>query len=317
MQRQGRVSGPAPSSFETSRAPQSGCLTTLVLSANFGRRGGKGGGAMAIVTISSELGAGGSEIGAALAKQLEYRYLDREVIAGAANRYGLAEAKLLRLDESKPSLFDRVDAEGRLYIAGIRAILLEFAQSNDVVLMGRGGQWLLRHIPHALHVRVSAPFDVRVARLAQQTGGETGRTSPSRAFIDVVRRDDAGRAGRIRYLYGVDIRDPALYHLVVNTTQVATAAAVELLATLARRPEFTPTEVGQRMLLDRKLASLVDVALAQNPETRKRRITVEATGGVVTLGGIADLYQAEKIARDVPGVREVKIVEIEPLPGVI
>ena len=75
---------------------------------------------MAIVTISSELGAGGSEIGAALAKQLEYRYLDREVIAGAANRYGLAEAKLLRLDESKPSLFDRVDSEGRLYVAGNR-----------------------------------------------------------------------------------------------------------------------------------------------------------------------------------------------------
>ena len=272
---------------------------------------------MAIVTISSELGAGGSEIGAALAKHLEYRYLDREVIAEAANRYGLAEAKLLRLDESKPSLFDRVDAEGRLYVAGIRAVLLEFAQSNDVVLMGRGGQWLLQHIPHALHVRVSAPFDVRVARLAQQTGGETGRTSPSRAFIDVVRHDDAGRAGRIRYLYGVDIRDPALYHLVINTTQVATAAAVELLATLARRPEFTPMEVGQRTLLDRKLASLVDVALAQNPETRKRRITVEATGGVVTLGGIADLYQAEKIARDVPGVREVKIVQVEPLPGVI
>src|SRR5437667_6647443 len=89
-----------------------------------------------------------------------------------------------------PSLFDRVDAEGRLYVAGIRAVLLEFAQSNDVVLMGRGGQWLLQHIPHALHVRVSAPFDVRVARLAQQTGGETGRTSPSRAFIDVVRHDD-------------------------------------------------------------------------------------------------------------------------------
>jgi osmotically-inducible protein OsmY len=115
----------------------------------------------------------------------------------------------------------------------------------------------------------------------------------------------------------VDIRDPALYHLAINTTQVATAAAVELLATLARRPEFTPTEVGQRILLDRKLASLVDVALAQNPETRKRRITVEAAGGVVTLGGAADLYQAKKVAREVPGVREVEIVEVEPPPGVI
>jgi osmotically-inducible protein OsmY len=115
----------------------------------------------------------------------------------------------------------------------------------------------------------------------------------------------------------VDIRDPALYHVVINTTQVATAAAVELLATLARRPEFTPTEVGQRALLDRKLAALVDVALAQNPETRKRRISVEAAGGVVTLGGTADLSQAEKVARDVPGVREVKIVEVEPPPGLI
>ncbi len=153
---------------------------------------------MAIVTISSELGASGPEIGATLAKRLGYRYLDREVIAEAANRYGLAEAKLIRLDETKPSLFDRVDAEGHLYITGIRAVLLEFAQSDEVVLMGRGGQWLLRRIPHALHVRVTAPFDVRVARLAQQTGGETGRTSPSRALLDVVRRDDAGHARDLR-----------------------------------------------------------------------------------------------------------------------
>jgi osmotically-inducible protein OsmY len=82
-------------------------------------------------------------------------------------------------------------------------------------------------------------------------------------------------------------------------------------------PNSRLQEVGQRILLDRKLASLVDVALAQNPETRKRRITVEADGGVVTLGGTADLYQAQKVARDVPGVREVKTVEIEPPPGLI
>lgn len=269
---------------------------------------------MAIVTISSGVGAGGPEIGAVLAKRLGYRYLDREVIAEAASRYGLAEAKLIRLDESKPSLFDRLDAEGRLYVAGIKAVLWEFAQSDEVVLMGRGGQWLLRHIPHALHVRVAAPFEVRVARLAQQTEGETGRRLPSRALIDVVRRDDAGRAGRLRYLYGVDIRDPALYDLVINTTQVTIAAAVELLATMARRPDFAPTEAGRRIVLDRRLASLVEVALAQDPKIRKRRITVEATGGVVTLGGTADLEQAAKMARDVPGVREVKIVEVEPLP---
>jgi cytidylate kinase len=272
------------------------------------------GAAMAIVTISSELGAGGAEIGAALAKRLGYRYLDREVLAEAANRYGLAEAKLVRVDETKPSLFERVDAEGRLYVVGITAVLLEFAQSDDVVLMGRGGQCLLRDIPHALHVRVTAPFDVRVARLAQHAGGETGRTLPSRAWLHVVRRDDAGRIGRLRYLYRVDIRDPALYDLVINTTQVASVAAVEALATMARRPEFAPTEAGRKIVLDRRLSSLVEVALAQDPDTRRRRISVATTGGVVTLRGTGDLAPAAKTVRDVPGVSEVKIVEVEPLP---
>ena len=134
----------------------------------------------------------------------------------------------------------------------------------------------------------------------------------------MVRRDDAGRAGRVRYLYGVDIRDPALYDLVINTTQFTIAAAVELLATLVQRPEFGATEAGRKLVSDRRLASLVEVALARDPETRRRRISVEIAGAVVTLGGTTDLKQAATVARGVPGVREVKIVEVEPLPpGVI
>jgi hypothetical protein len=142
-----------------------------------------------------------------------------------------------------------------------------------------------------------------------------GKTSPSRPLSNEVRRDDAGRAGRVRHLYGVDIRDPALYHLVINTTQIAVAAAVELLAAIARRPEFTATEVGRGIVLDRRLASLVEVALAKHPETRRRRITVEATAGVVTLSGPSNVYRAAKLARDVPGVRDVNVVELEPPPG--
>ena len=93
---------------------------------------------------------------------------------------------------------------------------------------------------------------------------------------------------------------------------------MELLATLVRRPEFGATEAGQKIVSDRRLASLVEGALARDPETRRRRISVEIAGAVVTLRGTADLTQAATIARDVPGVREVKIVEVEPLPpGVI
>src|SRR2546425_9543454 len=68
---------------------------------------------MAIITISHEMGAGGPEIGMALAQRLGYRYVDQELLQDAVRRYGLAEEKLSHLDESKPSLFERFDAETR------------------------------------------------------------------------------------------------------------------------------------------------------------------------------------------------------------
>ena len=54
---------------------------------------------MAIVYISHQMGAGGPEIGMALAQRLGYRYVNQELLLDAARRYGLAEDKLSHLDE--------------------------------------------------------------------------------------------------------------------------------------------------------------------------------------------------------------------------
>ena len=271
---------------------------------------------MAIITISHEMGAGGSELGMALAQRLGYRYVDQELISEAARRYGLVEEKLSHLDETKPSLFERFDAETRRYITVLQTVLYEFAEADNVVLMGRGGQWLLRRIPHVLRVRVMAPFDLRVKRLVKKMTGQMGEGANPRTVTDMVRRDDAEKSGRMRYLYELDLRDPSLYDLVINTEKLTPEAAVELLAGLVRRPELAPTEAGQQLVADRALASRVQVALATSPETRRYRITVEAKQGVVTLEGTASLEQAVEVARGVPGVADVKAqqVEIPPIP---
>src|SRR5512147_523031 len=127
---------------------------------------------MAIVTISHEIGAGGPEIGQQLADRLGYRYVDHELISNAATRYGVLEEKLSSLDESKPSLFERFDAETRRYITVLQTAVFEFAEQDRVVLMGRAGQWLLRGIPHVVRLRVMAPFEVRVKRLAKKLSGQ-------------------------------------------------------------------------------------------------------------------------------------------------
>ena len=55
---------------------------------------------MAVIVISHQMGAGGPEIGMALAQRLGYRYVNQELLLDAARRYGLAEEKLSHLDES-------------------------------------------------------------------------------------------------------------------------------------------------------------------------------------------------------------------------
>ena len=271
---------------------------------------------MAIITISHEMGAGGPEIGMTVAQRLGYRYADHELILDTAQRYGLLEEKLSHLDESKPSFFERLDTETHQYITAIQTTLLEFADQDNVVLMGRSGQWLLRGIPHVLRVRVKAPFELRVKRALKKMAGQMGEAVNPRTVTDMVRRDDAEKAGRFRYLYELDINDPSLYELVLNTEKVSTETAVELIATAARRPEFATTEAGRQVVADRALASRVQVALATQPETRKYRITVEAQQGVVTLEATAALDQAVEVARTVHGVRDVKTrqVEIPPIP---
>ena len=271
---------------------------------------------MPIVTMSHEIGAGGPEIGQQLAERMGYRYVDHELISDAAQRYGLLEEKLSHLDESKPSLFERFDAETRRYITVIQTALYDFAEHDNVVLMGRGGQWLLRGIPHVLRVRVMAPFDVRVKRLGKKLAGPMGEQTNPRTVTELVRRDDAEKAGRMRYLYEVGITDSALYDLVINTEKLSVASAVGLIAGVVGQTELATTPASAQLVADRSLASRVQVALATHPETRRYRITVEARSGVVTLEGTAAMDEATDVARGVDGVRDVKVrqMDMPPIP---
>ena len=271
---------------------------------------------MSILTVSHEIGAGGPEIGQKVADQLGWHYVDQELISDAALRYGVLEEKLSSLDESKPSLFERFNAETRRYITVLQTAVFEFAEQDRVVLMGRASQWLLRGLPHVLRLRVMAPFDKRVKRLAKKLSGQMGEQTNPRTVQDMAKRDDQEKLGRMRYLYEVDLRDPSLYDLVVNTDKLSIDAAVEMVAATLQRPELVTTPEAQQLVTDRALASRIQVALATNPETRKYRITVEAKSGLVTLEGTAAMDEAVDVARAVRGVREVKTqqVEVPPIP---
>jgi cytidylate kinase len=271
---------------------------------------------MAIIVLSHQLGAGGPEIGLALSQRLGYRYVDQELLQDAGRRYGLAEEKLSHLDDSKPSFFERFDTETRHHITVLQTTALELAELDNCVLMRGGGQWLLRGVPHVVRVRIIAPFEHRVRQWIKRQAETSRETYNQRAAAAFVRSDDNEKAGRMRYLYEVDLSDPMLYELIVNTEHLRCEAVVQMIEALTKRPEIATTEAGRQMIASRALASRVQVALATHPETRRYRITVEAQGGVVTLEGTTALDRAVEVARTVPGVRDVRTqqVEIPPIP---
>ena len=271
---------------------------------------------MALIVLSHQLGAGGPEIGLALSQRLGYRYVDQELLQDAGLRYGLALDKLSHLDDSKPSFFERFDTETRHHITVLQTTLLELAEMDNAVLMRGGGQWLLRGVPHVVRVRLIAPFDHRVKQWIKRQAATTRETYNQRAAAALVRSDDNEKAGRMRYLYEVELSDPMLYELIVNTEMLHYDAVVQMIEGITRRPELATTEAGRQMIASRALASRVQVALATHPDTRRYRITVEAQGGVVTLEGTTALDRAVDVARTVSGVRDVRTqqVEIPPIP---
>src|SRR4029077_15384793 len=131
------------------------------------------GGALAIIIISYQKGAGGPEIGMALSQRLGYRYVDQELLQDAVRRYGLDEDKLSHLDESKPTFFERFDTETRHHITVLQTTLLELSELDNAVFMRGGGQWLLRGVPHVLRVRIIAPFEHRVKQWIKRVASMT------------------------------------------------------------------------------------------------------------------------------------------------
>jgi cytidylate kinase len=268
---------------------------------------------MAIVTLSHQLGAGGGQIARAVAQGLHYRCIGPEVLAAAAERHGLAQEQLTRLGEAKPAFLDRLGSETQVYLAVMQSAIHDAALEDNVVLLGRGGQWLLRGIPHVLRVRVIAPFEMRVRRLAE-VAESTGRDAVS----DFLRRDDADRAGRMRYLYDQDIDDPRLYDLVISTANGDLEGAAAIIVLLARRPALQTTGAGKRLLADRALASRVRVTLMMDERTRRHRhLRVDAEAGIVHVATTAPSAHVEAVVRTLPEVTGVRVDEIPRLSALL
>jgi cytidylate kinase len=111
--------------------------------------------------------------------------------------------------------------EGYLRMVGL--VIRGLANEGNVLILGRGGQVLLRNYPGALHVQTVAPLSYRVEAVRSRYG-VSKREAQRR-----VRASDRARSDYLRRYHDVDWLDPTLYHLVVNTATLPTPTIVQLI----------------------------------------------------------------------------------------
>lgn len=214
-----------------------------------------------IITLSRQLGSGGDAIAARVAAALGLKLVDREYVHQAALAAGVPEELLRKLmyegqRSMAADLLDSLSGSGMLRdvptqaptpLLGIFAPMLpamplsleeaaaivglvikDIASQGNMLLLGQGGQSVLRGYEGACHIQVIAPFELRTARIAEL---EHITLAAARRK---VRANDSARAEYVARFHGVNWNDPLLYHLVINTGQTPPDAAVSLIVHAAQ-----------------------------------------------------------------------------------
>jgi cytidylate kinase len=207
---------------------------------------------MPAVTISAGYGTGGSAIAQLVAKALGLPLLDRAISAEVAAQLQvtLTEAEAASFTRSLADRFfgmltplasgvlgagtDAAPADpataptdADLFRDRAEQIMRE-AITTGAVILGRAGGAAFRTEPAVLRVRLFGPKPARIAHAARTQNIDAATAEKRLAQVD------ATRAQYVRRLYGLDIDDPALYHLQIDGTALPETACAEVIAVAYR-----------------------------------------------------------------------------------
>ncbi len=200
---------------------------------------------MAVITISRQFGAGGITLGQQLAKKLSYGFIYEEIIEKVAEKAAVSKdwVKSLVKDGGGtlsnfmagfvPSrlidhIFDtqRQYMDEKTYIKLLYEIVPQIAQRDNIVIIGRGAQFILKDYPDTHHVLLIADLAHRINFMMRryQLSEDAARKA--------VTKEDLRRRKLLRLFKAVDYDRPEHYDLVLNMGKINIDLAQELVCDL-------------------------------------------------------------------------------------
>ena len=259
---------------------------------------------MPVIAITREMGSLGKDVARQLGAELKVPVVYHEVIDHLADRMRVRKSHVIRLLDGSAGLLERLTADKTsLSIFTADEIMGLAAQGRGAVIRGWGATHLLREVPHAVCVRVCAPFETRKRRMMERLGSDDDAQ-----IAEEIRTNDEAHSAIMRRNFDLQWTESEHYDLVLNTKRVSVEECVGEVLALVRSPEFTETERSRAKLGDLALAAGVRAALRRAPETREAQVAVVSESGKITLSGAGstdEMLAFVEVASAVPGVRDV------------
>jgi len=202
---------------------------------------------MSVITISRHFGAAGKTLGRRLADTLGYYYADEDIIERAVVEIYVSpdwkrifetepgdklKRYIYRLNPFGRSLMElplsdkERDIDGFHYVELLKLILTKIAKDGNVVIVGRGGQYILYDFDDTYHLLLIAKENDRIKLIENHY-----RVSNKKA-IQIVKRMAKRRANLYSYFDRKDYDDPDLYDIVLNMSLLSIDKAEEIICKL-------------------------------------------------------------------------------------
>ncbi len=200
---------------------------------------------MAVITISRHFGAGGRTLGRHVAEKLGYLFEDDAIIQEIARKVKVSTSSVKGHEQTAGSLISRMLTtvvnrsymerltgenigymDEDVYVETLTEVISEFAKKDNVVLLGRGSQYILKDAENVYHVLMVAAEPDRIDFM-QKTYGLSAQKARQ-----AVEQGDKRRGNLYAKFAKSGYDDPTLYHMCLNMSRIPMDRAVNLVCEL-------------------------------------------------------------------------------------
>ncbi len=260
---------------------------------------------MPLIAMNREMGSLGLEVAKGLEQALGMKIRHHEIIDHLASRARVRKSHVMSFLDGGLGLIDGLTIDKRRLSILTADEILSIADSGEpVILRGWGATSLLKDVPHAVRVCVSASRRTRVQRMMERL--EINEQDQVERIVAL--NDEASHAVMRRHFH-IDTRDINEYDIGFNTDRMSVDACVDEIVKMVKSSRFAETEEARRKLQEVALAYHVRAAIRTHGATQHTKVRVTVKDGEVTLDGVADSIEAAEACSSMTRrLRGVKLI---------